>query len=157
MEDLYEILGCSVQSTVEDIKIKYRQLAKLHHPDAHPLDNNYNHHIQFVRLNNAYKILSDVNMRREFDSRYKQLLLLQELPVQDTVPLSEMDYSDSDKIYTYPCRCGDDFVASDIDVLLKFEYASCSSCSLCLRVLYQEDNILPGADLQICDQSPTNI
>ena len=54
-KDSYEILGVNRNSTEEEIKIAYKQLAKKYHPD---LNKNSNAQEKFIELNNAYTELT---------------------------------------------------------------------------------------------------
>lgn len=157
MEDLYSVLDCSVKSTTAEIKQKYRELARLTHPDSLHLSDSVGHRHQFAKISHAYKILSDADMRREYDNRWHQLTLLQEFPVHDSVDFEAFDELD-EQLFSYPCRCGDVFILSRVDVLLKFSYASCSSCSLCLNVLYSDQEELGKVRNQNseCDFSAKN-
>lgn len=70
--DYYSILGVEKWSTQDKIKKAYYKLAKEFHPDIHfhmsseILKNKLN--IIFSHITDAYKILSDPKMRREYDS-----------------------------------------------------------------------------------------
>lgn len=55
-KDFYEILGVNRNSSENDIKIAYRQLAKQYHPD---LNKNSNAQEKFIELNNAYTELTN--------------------------------------------------------------------------------------------------
>ncbi len=70
--DYYSILGIEKWSTQDKIKKAYYKVAKEFHPDIHfhmsseTLKNKLN--IIFSHITDAYKILSDPKMRREYDS-----------------------------------------------------------------------------------------
>lgn len=42
------------------------------------------------------------------------------------------------KVWTYPCPCGDKFVISREDLVCGEEVARCPSCSLIIKVIYDE-------------------
>jgi len=71
--DYYSILGVEKWSTQDKIKKAYYKVVKEFHPDIHfhvsseTLKNKLN--IIFSHITDAYKILSDPKMRREYDSR----------------------------------------------------------------------------------------
>ena len=136
MEDLYAVLQCSTESTADQLKQKYRELAKIHHPDSHPLDNSVDHHAYFVKINHAYKILSDSALRQAYDACWHQKQFYQELPIQEMVDLEELEFDSDAEQYSLPCRCGDSYTMSSVYVLLHFEYAACPSCSLCIKIVY---------------------
>jgi DnaJ-class molecular chaperone len=62
MENYYEILGVSKESTDSEIKKAYRTLSLKHHPDRG------GDGTQFQKISNAYETLSDSNKRRQYDA-----------------------------------------------------------------------------------------
>ena len=58
----YKILGLQQTASQEEIKDAYRELAKKFHPDKNP-----NSIDRFKRINEAYKILSDPQKRKQYD------------------------------------------------------------------------------------------
>ncbi|RKZ30355.1 molecular chaperone DnaJ, partial [bacterium] len=65
-KDLYEILGVSPDTSMEEIKRAYRKRAKECHPDANPNDPDAER--RFKELSEAYSILSDPQKRRQYDT-----------------------------------------------------------------------------------------
>ena len=57
----------------------------------------------------------------------------------DEIEIEDFDYDDVNKLYTYPCPCGDKFKISLLDLQNGEEIASCPSCSLIIRVIYDID------------------
>lgn len=66
--DYYEILGVSPDATAEDIRGAYFQAVRLLHPDANP---DPKAHEQFIRIQEAYAVLSSPQKRKEYDSSRK--------------------------------------------------------------------------------------
>jgi DnaJ-class molecular chaperone len=64
---LYDELGLKTNCSQSDIKKAYRQLAMKYHPDKNPNDPN-----KFVKLQEAYEILSDPQKRKIYNSRGKK-------------------------------------------------------------------------------------
>lgn len=60
---LYDILGVSSKATQQQIKKAYRDLVKKLHPDH----NNGEENSEFLAVQQAYEILSDPNLRAEYD------------------------------------------------------------------------------------------
>jgi hypothetical protein len=66
MRDFYKILGVSKNSTVTEIKKRFRQKALLIHPDK----SGKNTKDEFIELFEAYEILSDRKKRARYDLIY---------------------------------------------------------------------------------------
>jgi DnaJ-class molecular chaperone len=62
----YTTLGVGVNATLDDIKATYRRLAKIYHPDM-LRDQDEDDLLVFEEINEAYKILSDPEKRRQYD------------------------------------------------------------------------------------------
>ncbi|KAL7680079.1 putative Zinc finger, DPH-type, DPH Zinc finger superfamily [Plasmopara halstedii] len=61
--------------------------------------------------------------------------------VYDEVEIEDMEYDAEEKVYYYPCPCGDQFFI-DLDELYEGEdIATCPSCSLTIRVIFDADNL----------------
>lgn len=69
MENYYSILGIDSSASYEEIKKRYRELAKELHPDVNPLDEAAE---KFKKINAAYETLSDANLRKEYDELLNQ-------------------------------------------------------------------------------------
>lgn len=71
MKSLYEILGVSADSGKDEIKKKYRELAKKYHPDKMinaSEKEKTEAEKRFREINDAYTILSDDEKRNEYDT-----------------------------------------------------------------------------------------
>lgn len=66
MENYYEILGVPENADEETIKRAFRELAKKYHPDRPGGDAE-----KFKKIVEAYRVLSDKNLRREYDQKRK--------------------------------------------------------------------------------------
>ncbi|CBY09507.1 unnamed protein product [Oikopleura dioica] len=58
----------------------------------------------------------------------------------DEIEIEDMEFDEETEIYTYPCPCGDKFEISLEDLQIGEEVATCPSCSLLIRVIYDEDH-----------------
>ncbi|KNE70015.1 chaperone DnaJ [Allomyces macrogynus ATCC 38327] len=66
-EDYYKILGVDRSATKRQIKSAYKKLAIKYHPDKNP-DNKAEAEDKFIKISDAYSILSDDEKRRLYDN-----------------------------------------------------------------------------------------
>ncbi|GIW65103.1 MAG: chaperone protein DnaJ [Candidatus Parcubacteria bacterium] len=66
MENYYEILGVPENASEEEIKKAFRELAKRYHPDRSGGDAE-----KFKKIVEAYRVLSDQKLRKEYDQKRK--------------------------------------------------------------------------------------
>ena len=64
LPNYYEILGVQRDATPEEIKTKFRELAKKTHPDKTKEDSEE----EMTMLNKAYEVLSDEETRKKYDT-----------------------------------------------------------------------------------------
>jgi hypothetical protein len=62
-------------------------------------------------------------------------------PVYEEVEIEDMHFDADTQVYTYSCPCGDKFVISLEDLLDGEEIAPCPSCTLRIRVIFDEDKL----------------
>lgn len=92
--DYYRVLGIQYGATKEEIKSAYRRLAKIHHPDAGGSNED------FVRLKEAYDVLSDDYSRGKYDLLYE--MYLSELYQEQTQSQANEDRAQYEQTYTNP-------------------------------------------------------
>jgi hypothetical protein len=63
LPNYYDIIGVSKNSTPDEIKKKFRELAKKTHPDRTKQDSES----EMAELNKAYEVLSDKELREKYD------------------------------------------------------------------------------------------
>jgi DnaJ-class molecular chaperone len=63
--DYYSVLGVPRTASEKDIKTAYRKLARKHHPDVNPGDNQAES--LFKEIGEAYSVLSDPDKRKKYD------------------------------------------------------------------------------------------
>ena len=68
-DDYYKILGVGKDSNEEEIKKKYKQLAKKYHPD---LNKDSGAEAKFKEISEAYAVLSDKQKRQQYDTYGKE-------------------------------------------------------------------------------------
>lgn len=64
-QDYYEALGVTRNATAEELKLAFRKLARIHHPDV--AKNKVTGEARFKEINEAYEVLSDPEKRRRYD------------------------------------------------------------------------------------------
>ncbi|KAJ3647546.1 hypothetical protein Zmor_019417 [Zophobas morio] len=57
----------------------------------------------------------------------------------DEIEIEDFEYDEDDEIYYYPCPCGDRFQISKEELLTGEEVATCPSCSLIVKVIYDQE------------------
>ncbi|XP_059820363.1 DPH3 homolog [Mobula hypostoma] len=62
----------------------------------------------------------------------------------DEVEIEDFEFDEETESYYYPCPCGDKFVISKEDLENGEEVATCPSCSLIIRVIYDKDQFMSG-------------
>jgi molecular chaperone DnaJ len=66
LDNHYETLGVGKDASPEEIKKKYRKLARKYHPDVNPGDRQAE--ARFKKINEAYRILSDPSLKAKYDA-----------------------------------------------------------------------------------------
>ncbi|MHA2113838.1 MAG: J domain-containing protein, partial [Candidatus Hodarchaeales archaeon] len=66
--NFYKLLEVTNTASMDEIKSNYRKLAVQFHPDT---SNEPDAHELFVRINSAYKVLSDSKQRKKYDAAIK--------------------------------------------------------------------------------------
>ena len=64
-KDYYEILGVNSDTSQQDIKKSYRQLARKYHPDVNP--SNKESEEKFKEINEAYEVLGNPEKKNQYD------------------------------------------------------------------------------------------
>ncbi|XP_076088842.1 dnaJ homolog subfamily C member 10-like [Mytilus galloprovincialis] len=64
-EDYYKLLGIQRSATTKEIRQAFKKLAVTMHPDKNPDDPEA--HDNFLKINRAYEVLKDEDMRKKFD------------------------------------------------------------------------------------------
>jgi diphthamide biosynthesis protein 4 len=135
MEDLYAVLDLDSNASRQQIKDKYQKLILKHHPDKTQSSDTS----MFVQLNHAYKILGDETLRKEYDDKWEARCHRQHLPIDQEVEFSDFGFDEEERLYFHQCRCGGDFILTEVDAKLLFDIVCCDLCSLTVKVVYAAD------------------
>uniref|UniRef100_A0AAY4ERN4 DnaJ homolog subfamily C member 10 n=1 Tax=Denticeps clupeoides TaxID=299321 RepID=A0AAY4ERN4_9TELE len=64
-EDYYKLLGISREASTKEIRQAFKKLALTMHPDKNP--NDASAHEKFLKINRAYEVLKDEDLRKKYD------------------------------------------------------------------------------------------
>ncbi|XP_066294429.1 diphthamide biosynthesis protein 3-like [Branchiostoma lanceolatum] len=64
----------------------------------------------------------------------------------DEVEIEDFEYDEDEETYYYPCPCGDRFEITKEDLMNGEDVATCPSCSLIVRVIYDLDDFMEGEE-----------
>ncbi|XP_077984486.1 diphthamide biosynthesis protein 3-like [Glandiceps talaboti] len=64
----------------------------------------------------------------------------------DEIEIEDMEYDEETETYYYPCPCGDRFEITLEDLQSGEEVATCPSCSLVIKVIYDVDDFMEGEE-----------
>lgn len=62
----------------------------------------------------------------------------------DEVEIEDFQYDEDSETYFYPCPCGDNFCITKEDLENGEDVATCPSCSLIIKVIYDKDQFMCG-------------
>lgn len=66
----------------------------------------------------------------------------------DEVEIEDFEYDEEDDTYYYPCPCGDRFQISKEELQAGIDVATCPSCSLVIKVIYDPDQFVDENEKQ---------
>lgn len=104
MKDYYALLGLQPDCEAEDLKIAFRKMVLLHHPDRGGDE------AHFRELMEAYETLSDEALRAEYDIQYVEAFPGFTLVDADTGEELEVEYEDQPQPPTHTYTAGRDRV-----------------------------------------------
>ena len=65
----------------------------------------------------------------------------EDLAVYDEIEIEDMDYDTEMQSYYYPCPCGDKFMVTLQLLHEDYDIATCPSCSLRIRVIFDIEHL----------------
>lgn len=63
------------------------------------------------------------------------------MSIYDEVEIEDMTWNAENRTFYYPCPCGDKFYISLEDLMNGEDVAKCPSCSLRIRVIYDDEEL----------------
>ncbi|KAK7080543.1 Diphthamide biosynthesis protein 3 [Halocaridina rubra] len=60
----------------------------------------------------------------------------------DEIEIEDFDYDEETETYYYPCPCGDRFQITKEELAFGEETATCPSCSLIVKVIYDPEDFV---------------
>ena len=73
---LYQLLEISIMASFTELRLAYKKMAMLHHPDRHPGAPEEAKQ-RFQQIQHAYEVLSDALLREEYDKELLHRLFLE--------------------------------------------------------------------------------
>lgn len=67
----------------------------------------------------------------------------------DEVEIEDFEWDEETETYYYPCPCGDRFQITKEELISGEEVATCPSCSLILKVIYDPDQFAEDAEEEV--------
>jgi len=131
--DFYQILGIDSNASLLTIKQRYHQLSLQYHPDKQDVTDDHGCH--FVQVNTAYKVLSDVDLKQQYDLQYVSFKNAASVNINDQ--LNKVDLDEDEDSYYYNCRCGGYYILmkETAELPIPSLCVSCDTCSLCVQVI----------------------
>ncbi|ESW98223.1 hypothetical protein KL918_004032 [Ogataea parapolymorpha] len=68
------------------------------------------------------------------------------ITVYDQVEIEDFVFDPTQRIFTYPCPCGDRFQIGLDDMLDGEDIAVCPSCSLMVKIIFDEEDLAEYVD-----------
>ena len=78
------------------------------------------------------------------------------MSIYEEVEIEDLDYDPVEKIYTYPCPCGDKFRIALEDLWDGEDIAPCPSCTLRIEIIYDESDLPPLSDSDFESEDDTD-
>ncbi|XP_062563950.1 dnaJ homolog subfamily C member 24-like [Armigeres subalbatus] len=139
----YQVLNVASDATLDEIRRSYQTLALRFHPDK--VNRQGSSTVQqsdqltgladnFIRIDEAWKVLRDEETRRVYDAELMQRTCRDEYFVNEVLRRADFKYNQEEDLYYYTCRCGGSYVLPEEIVEHENCYIACDECSLLVEV-----------------------
>ena len=127
--DYYAILSISSNASPSEVKAAYHRALLVYHPDKQTPDE-ITVPIDMDLLKQAFTTLYDPELKANYDAaRTARMTQLGPRPAQ-VISLDDFtQQGDADERWTYPCRCGGDYVVTGETLDREEHLVGCTSCS----------------------------
>nr|XP_033471822.1 DPH3 homolog [Epinephelus lanceolatus] len=75
----------------------------------------------------------------------------------DEIEIEDFEYDDETDTYYFPCPCGDKFAITKEDLENGDDVATCPSCSLIVKVIYDQEAFMSGEIVEAPSSSETKL
>ncbi|XP_013378846.1 DPH3 homolog [Lingula anatina] len=75
----------------------------------------------------------------------------------DEVEIEDMEYDEETETYYYPCPCGDRFEITKEELEDGEDVATCPSCSLIIKVIYDPEDFASGEKIAAPSRSDAEL
>ncbi|KAL6115118.1 dph3 [Pungitius sinensis] len=75
----------------------------------------------------------------------------------DEVEIEDFEYDEDTETYYFPCPCGDKFAITKEDLENGEDVATCPSCSLIVRVIYDQEIFTSGEIVETSSTTETKL
>ncbi|XP_058832125.1 dnaJ homolog subfamily C member 24-like [Topomyia yanbarensis] len=135
----YQVLQVAPNASLEEIRKAYQSLALRLHPDkARHADDTIDEEgviVDFVRIDEAWKVLRDVESRRVYDAELMQHTCREEYFVNEILTEKDFTYDPTEGYRYHTCRCGGLYILPEEELASEEScYLSCDECSLVVQV-----------------------
>lgn len=141
--DPYLELHIEVSASEQEIKAAYQKALLQYHPDKQHNKKSSTSVEKFLKVQEAWKILSDKDKKLQYDmsvkiedAKFHGAETINIGQFEKSIGNAETESGESVEctIYTKLCRCGDSFEISSIELEDGFNSLQCDTCCLCIII-----------------------
>ena len=134
-KDLYGILGCTPDSSYEELKQAYHRKILESHPDKG--NDSSKSTEEFQEIKSAWLILGNSDLRREYDIKCRQAdLETQGALIYARLNPTELEPTEDEDILSYQCRCGNNYLVqkTDLEEANTVIHVPCQDCTFVIAI-----------------------
>lgn len=134
-KNLYDVLGCSQEASIDELKQAYHSKILEFHPDKNK--NSSDSSCEFQEIHSAWKVLGDPILKKEYDVKWQQEnFQAQSALIYAKVNPSELEITEDENILSYQCRCGNHYLVgkSDLEQTNCVVHVPCQDCTFVIAI-----------------------